>query len=241
MYFNSFDSIHIVPAFLFLLVTLGVVFFRYRKYLFPREKTINYTINGKNAIIRIVSLVLSLVVLSAALLEPTGLVEDPSARAQGIDCVWLLDVSLSMDVPDIAENDSFISRLAKAKSVIENYMITHPENRYGLVIFAGKSRLVSPLTSEHSSLLTFLASIDSKSIAEGGTDFHDALELAIERFDTKDTIPHAIVLLSDGGDREDAPDTDSIKNLFHRKDTRLISVGFGQTKPSPIPVGQDSL
>ena len=90
-----------------------------------------------------------------------------------------------MDVLDIKESNPPVSRLEKAKSIIESYMIAHRENRYGLVIFAGKSRLVSPLTSEHGSILSFLASIDSKSISEGGTDFHEALTLATDRFDTK--------------------------------------------------------
>ncbi len=155
-----------------------------------------------------------------------GLMRNSNTPVEGIDCIWLLDVSASMDVQDITENASAISRLIKAKSIIENSLIAHPENRYGLVIFAGTSRLISPLTSEHSSLLTFLASIDSKSISEGGTDFHDALSLATERFETKENIPHMIVLLSDGGDREDTLDASSIKNIFQNKNTRLITVGL---------------
>lgn len=143
-----------------------------------------------------------------------------------------------MDALDAAgDNASPISRLSKAKSVIENYMISHPENRYGLVIFAGKSRLVSPLTTEHASLLSFLASIDSKSIREGGTDFHEALTLSLDRFETKEMTPHAIVLLSDGGDKDDSPDMDSIKSLFQGKHSNLTTIGLGRMHPSPIPIG----
>lgn len=146
-----------------------------------------------------------------------------------------------MDVKDIANNNSTLSRLNKAKSIIENYMITHPENRYGLVIFAGTSRLISPLTMEYSSLLTFLNSIDSKSISDGGTDFHQALQLSLDRFETQAPTSHAIVLLSDGGDKENTLDMSSIKNLFIGKNVKLITIGIGNTKPSPIPIGKNPI
>lgn len=188
---------------------------------------------------RLTSLTLSIFLLAVALLGPSGLLRETSQSMPGIDCVWLLDVSASMDVPDVSDGDTSVSRLARAKSIIENYMVAHPENRYGLVIFAGTSRLVSPLTGEHSSLLSFLTSIDSKSIREGGTDFRNALGLAIERFDTKERAPHAVVLLSDGGDAEDAPEASSIRGLFQGKNIHLVSVGIGDEKPSPIPTGKN--
>lgn len=167
MYFLSSDSLHIVITSLFLLITGGVVFFRYRKTFLANEKTVNYRSDKNLVVIRITSLILSVVFLGTTILEPAGLMKGPSDGTEGIDCIWLLDVSASMDVEDITGDNLNISRLSRAKSVIENYVLAHPENRYGLVVFAGKSRLVSPLTTEHSSLLTFLASIDSKSIREG--------------------------------------------------------------------------
>ena len=236
MYFFSLDFFHISLVFFFLLIALGTIFFRYKKYLSSKEKIVNYTTNRNLTIIRLVSIILSIVLLGITLLSPAGLMKKSSSQTEGIDCVWLLDVSASMDAMDITENTSLISRLTRAKSVIENTLITHPENRYGLVIFAGTSRLISPLTSEHSSLLTFLASIDSSSIGEGGTDFHEALSIATQRFEKKDSTPHTIVLLSDGGDREDAPDMSSIRNIFQGKHASLITIGLGKTHASPIPV-----
>lgn len=243
MYFLSLDPIHVILASLFLLATLGIVFFRYKKYLINKgkEKSTNYRSHKNLTIVRLTSLVLSIVLLSIILLEPAGLMKGSSTPPEGIDCIWLLDVSASMDVLDITDTPPTTSRLTRAKSVIENFIVSHPENRYGLVIFAGTSRLVSPLTSEHSSLLTFLASIDSGSIRGGGTDFYEALSLAIERFETTENASHAVVLLSDGGDREDSPDISSIKVIFQGKHASLISIGLGQTKPSPIPTGRNPL
>ncbi len=239
MYFLSVDFFHTILALLFLFITFGVIFFRYNTYFSANKKTTNYTTNKKWVITRLVSLVLTIIFLSTIILEPAWLMEGSEITKEWIDCIWLLDVSASMDVVDVIDNNQTVSRLTRAKSVIENFIISHREARYGLVIFAGKSRLVSPLTSEHSSLLSFLASIDSKSISEGGTDFREAVALSIERFETKNPIPHAIILLSDGGDQEDAPDMNSIKNLFQKKHTNLITIGIWQTNLSPIPVGRN--
>lgn len=50
------------------------------------------------------------------------------------------------------------------------------------------------------------------------------LKLAVERFDAKENTPHAIVILSDGGEAEDAPDISSIRALFQGKNTFLSTV-----------------
>jgi len=237
MYFSSFDFPHIFFVSSFLLIVFWMIFFRSRKYFLAHEKATNYSINKRFTLIRFISLILSIFLIGIVFLGPVGLMRNSSTSTDGIDCVWLLDVSTSMDVRDVSENSTTISRIARSKSVIENFMISHPENRYGLIIFAGASRLVSPLTSDHSSLLTFLVSIDSRSISTGGTDFLDALKLATERFETKDNTTHAIVLLSDGGDMEDSPNMSSIKSVLQEENIILSTVGIGKTKPSPIPIG----
>ena len=241
MYFQNLDSFHIILTSLFLIITIGIVFFRYQKHLKVNKKILNYTIHKKYFLIRIASLILAFLFLATTFLGPVWLMKNPTSSVKGIDCIWLLDVSMSMDTEDVINNNSSLSRLSKAKWIIENYMITHPENRYGLVIFAGTSRLISPLTTENSSILTFLASIDSKSMREGGTDFHQALQLSLDRFETQASTPHAIVLLSDGGDTEDAINATSVKNLFIGKNANLITIGIGNIKPSPIPIGRNPI
>lgn len=237
MYFQYFDTFHTTIAIAFLAVAFGVVFSRYRKYASQDRKSVNYVIRNRALAVRFISLLLSILLLGVALLGPVGLLQSTNSRTAGMDCIWVLDVSASMDVEDVEENTG-VSRLSKAKSIMENFMVTHPENRYGLVIFAGQSRLVSPLTSDSSSLLSFLASIDSKSIAEGGTDFREAFKVATERFESTDNAPHAIVLLSDGGDPEDMSDPDMLRSIFREKPADIVTIGIGQTRPSPIPVGK---
>lgn len=95
-----------------------------------KGKGMNYTVDKGFMVFRIISLVISVLLLGIILFRPSGLVSDPFGGTEGMDCIWLLDVSASMDVTDISENTVSVSRLARAKSMIENYIITHPENRY---------------------------------------------------------------------------------------------------------------
>lgn len=213
MSFLTFDLTHIIMALVFVILTITLLCFQIRRHTHVPEKINNSTMRKNFFVVRIVALVLSVIILGVVFLTPTGFVREDSYTRKGIDCIWLLDTSLSMGVEDIKTDNHTVSRLAKAKSIIEDSMMAHPENRYGLMIFAGKARLVSPVTTEHSSILSFLSNIDSKSIQEGGTDFKEAVSSVLERFSKTDDIPHAIVLLSDGGDPEDL-DSDAVKSLF---------------------------
>jgi len=99
------------------------------------------------------------------------------------------------------------------------------------VIFAGGARLVSPLTSESESVLTFLTSIDSTTIRDGGTNFREALNTAIGRLPPKKgDNPLSLILLSDGGEEEDLADTTMISGLFTGKNITLSTVGIGSDK-----------
>lgn len=236
MYFVSENILTLTIAAVFLAALLSIVLLRRKQQL--RESSVNHTEQAWLKIIRFTGLAISAILLSIALLGPRWLMGNSSTQ-QGIDQIWLLDVSASMDVVDETERWTPISRLKKAKGVIEQYMLLHPENRYGLVIFAGDWRLVSPLTSEHASLLTFLSGLDSKGISEWGTDFTDALAIALNRFDSQNNSSQAIVLLSDGGDKEDSIDIGTIKDLFYKKKASLITLGLGEQKPSPIPNGRN--
>lgn len=184
MYFPPVHLSDIVIVGAFLLVSLGVVYLRFGRYIKARDTHTNYTTNKTALFLKLSSLVLSISILGTLLLRPMGLMYNGVPEEKGIDCIWLLDTSASMDVRDVKSGENFVSRLQGAKSIIENYMVAHGENRYGLVIFSGKARLVSPLTSDRDSLLSFLASIDSKSIHDGGTDFREALEIATTRSGT---------------------------------------------------------
>lgn len=238
MDFLRLDILHIIPVLLFIMGTVWVIFWRGRVGE-SRDESKNYTYKTSFSRIRLSSLVITIILLALAFLGPISSLWTSNNERQGVDIVWVLDVSKSMDVQDVTEWEQTISRLTWAKKIIENYILAHPENRYGLVIFAGKSRLVSPLTFESDSVLTFLTSIDTASITDGGTNFREALDIAVGRLSGKELNPLSLILLSDGGDKEDLSDTTMISSLFTGKNITLSTIGIGSDAWWPIPTGQD--
>ncbi|HRN49093.1 MAG TPA: VWA domain-containing protein, partial [Niabella sp.] len=70
---------------------------------------------------------------------------------KGIDVVFALDLSGSMLATDIAPN-----RLEKAKQFISQMIAAMPNNRIGLIWFAGKAFVQMPISSDHSAAQMFV-------------------------------------------------------------------------------------
>lgn len=201
------------------------------------DESRNFEIKKARLCVRIVTFFITLILLGVAALGPTGLVT--SSSVQGASVFFVLDVSKSMNVTDIEQNGTSISRLDRAKTIIHETIEKHPENRYGLIIFSGESRLITPLTSDLGAIDTFLGSVDSNSIRNGGTDFEDAIALTLSRLDPDDSGTTGIFLLSDGGEKEDLTNKERFSHLFDGKKAALFTIPVGSSDGGAIPNGTD--
>ncbi|MGE5234745.1 MAG: VWA domain-containing protein [Acidobacteriota bacterium] len=111
----------------------------------------------------------------------------------GLDLVLLLDASGSMAAYDEGEP----TRLEVAREVAERFLAARPHDRVALVVFAGKVAVLSPLTTDHDTLLDLASRLTAGSLGRG-TAIGDALAVALERLRSARTGSRAIVLVSDG-------------------------------------------
>ena len=118
---------------------------------------------------------------------------------KGIDLVFALDVSESMNAQDVKP-----SRLEKAKFEISQMIDELKGDRIGLIVFAGSSHLYLPLTSDYEAAQLFLDAIDTKMIPSQGTDLSTALRTAISAFNEESEKYKVMVLVTDGEDHEGA-------------------------------------
>ncbi|HVZ57403.1 MAG TPA: VWA domain-containing protein [Chitinophagaceae bacterium] len=118
-----------------------------------------------------------------------------SILRKGIDVVVALDVSRSMEATDLQPN-----RLERAKQVILKLMDAMPNDRIGLVLFAGRAYLQMPLTVDHGAAKLFVSSADPDAINVQGTVIADALQMSANAFNPKERRFKSIILLSDGED-----------------------------------------
>jgi Ca-activated chloride channel family protein len=117
---------------------------------------------------------------------------------KGIDVVIALDVSKSMLATDLQP-----SRLERAKQFISKLMNAMPNDRIGLVLFAGKAYMQMPLTTDHAAAQMFVSSASPDAIPQQGTIINDALKMSAQAFNTKDRRFKAVVLISDGEDHDE--------------------------------------
>lgn len=150
-----------------------------------------------------------------------------AVKRSGIDVAIALDVSKSMLATDLAPN-----RLERAKQFIHKLMEDMPEDRFALVLFAGKAYLQMPLTTDHGAAKLFVSGADPAIIQQQGTVISDALQMSANAFVSAERKFKAVILISDGEDH-DAGAVSTAKKLAE-EGVMINTVGIGSPEGSAI-------
>src|SRR5665213_3268422 len=160
----------------------------------------------------------------ASLVEPDG---TQKIQRRGIDIMITLDVSKSMLAQDIKP-----SRLERAKQVISKIIDQSPDDKIGLVIFAGRAYLQMPLTIDHEAAKMYLASASPDDVATQGTVISDALNMSEASFNPNDKTFKSVLLISDGEDHDDNA-IKAAKDLG-KEGIMVNTIGIGSPQGAPI-------
>jgi Ca-activated chloride channel family protein len=164
---------------------------------------------GKPARVTVLSLgfplaLAALILTILATARPVWRNQYQSRTASGIDIVIAFDVSLSMDIDDFGPRNRPIRRLEAAKAVVDNFISQRPDDRIGLIAFAGRPRDASPITLDHNWLRRALADLrlndeqNLGTVREQGTAIGSALAASARRLDARDAKSKIIILVTDG-------------------------------------------
>ncbi len=118
-------------------------------------------------------------------------------RKEGIDIVLALDVSSSMLAEDFKSGGKRINRLEIVKQVTRDFISRRPNDRIGVVVFAGRPYILSPLTWDHDWIITRINEIEIGDI-EDGTAIGTALTNAVKRLQESKAKSKVVILLTDG-------------------------------------------
>lgn len=146
---------------------------------------------------------------------------------KGTDLMIALDVSKSMLAQDIKP-----SRLERAKQVILKIINNSPDDRVGLVIFAGRAYLQMPLTIDHEAAKMYLSAVSPDDIPTQGTVISDALKMSYAAFNPKDKTFKSVLLISDGEDHDDEA-LKAAKDLG-KQGIMINTIGVGSPEGAPI-------
>lgn len=176
---------------------------------------------------KFILLSLSFAVGVVAVMNPRKPGATDNVTRKGIDVMVALDVSKSMLAADLPPN-----RLERAKQFINKLMDAMPDDRIGLVLFAGKAYLQMPLTTDHGAAQLFVSAASSDAVPQQGTLISDALTMSVNAFNVKERRFKAIVLISDG-EEHDAQAVTTAEELAVQG-VMINTVGVGSPEGSAI-------
>ncbi|MFC4164029.1 VWA domain-containing protein [Epilithonimonas zeae] len=154
--------------------------------------------------------------------------EEISVKQNVSSTIFVLDVSNSMNAQDVQP-----SRLEEAKNIIINSLQKLTNDRVGIIVFAGDSYSVMPLSSDYSAAENYLLGIETSVVQNQGTDFLKPIQIAAQKFKNITKGSRNIVLISDGEDNEGHED--EAINLAKKEGIRVTTIGVGTEEGAPIP------
>lgn len=154
-------------------------------------------------------------------------------NAEGVEVVFVIDVSKSMAAEDIKPQ-----RLKLAQIQLKKLTEILDGNRMGLIAFAGQVGVISPLTQDIGALNLFIDSLDFNIFTEQGTNIAFALQEAKDLLTRggggEKNRTKVVVLITDGEDHSGEA-TAAIAELKNA-DIRTFVIGVGTNEGGKIPI-----
>ena len=158
--------------------------------------------------------------------------ETTVVRTRGIDMVFSLDASLSMMGTDARPN-----RLTAMKQEVRRLRAMSRGDRVGLIAFAGRSYVLSPLTIDAGALDLFLDNLDPSVVGQAGSSLAKTIRQGTDLLLlTKSGADRALIVMSDGEAFEEREDVVVEARRASQQGISLVTVGFGTTQGSQIPI-----
>lgn len=170
--------------------------------------------------------------LITALARPRSVdVSTKTKTTRGIDIVMAIDVSASMLAKDLLPN-----RLEALKEVAADFINGRPNDRIGLVEYAGEAYTKTPITSDKSIVLRSLRDIKYNTIIEGGTAIGMGLATSVNRLKDSRAKSKVIILLTDGVNNSGFIDPKIASELAVEYGIKTYTIGLGTNGMALSPI-----
>lgn len=181
-------------------------------------------------------LVLRLLAIAAiivALARPRTVdVSSKTKTNKGIDIVMAIDISGSMLAKDLKPN-----RLNALKEVAGDFIKGRPNDRIGLVLYAGESYTKNPITSDKSIVLGSLSEVEYDNRISDGTAIGMGLATAVNRLKDSKAKSKVIILLTDGVNNSGTIDPKIASELALNFGIKVYTIGLGTNGMALSPIG----
>lgn len=180
-------------------------------------------------------LLLALAILVVALARPQLGKSLTQVEASGIDIMLVLDVSGSMLTKDFMIGGDEATRVDAIREVTRKFIEGRPNDRIGIIAFAGRPYVVSPMTLDHDWLMQNLDRVRI-GLVEDGTAIGSAIAAAANRLNDKHAKSRAIVLLTDGENNAGKIPPNTAAEAVKAMKIRFYAIGAGINGIAPVAV-----
>ena len=181
------------------------------------------------SVLKLVFLIIGISFLVISLVNPKMGTKLKTVKREGVDVVFALDVSKSMLAEDIAPN-----RLEKAKQIISKIIDKLGSDRVGIIIYAGNSYPLLPITTDHAAAKMFLQNAGPDLVSSQGTAINEALNLAKTYYNNDEQTNRFLIIISDGEDHQE--ETKQVAQNMSKEGVKVYTIGVGTEKGGPIPI-----
>ena len=177
---------------------------------------------------------LALAAIIVALARPRNVAVSKKTKAnRGIDIVMAIDVSASMLAKDLKPN-----RLEALKKVAVDFVDRRPNDRIGIVVYAGESFTQTPITSDKTIIKRTISELQWGQL-EGGTAIGMGLGSAVNRLKESTAKSKVIILLTDGVNNSGNIDPRTATELAKELSIKTYTIGIGTNGMADFPWSKD--
>lgn len=186
-------------------------------------------VSGFKHLLKFIFLLIVYIFIIIALARPQLGSKLEEVKRMGVEIILAVDVSNSMLSEDIKP-----SRLERSKQAILRLIDKLEDDKIGLIVFAGKSYLQLPLTTDYSAAKLITSTLSPEMVSTQGTAIGAAIELAVETFSKDETKSKALIIITDGENHED----DAVAAAQKSADAGITihTIGMGSSGGGPIPI-----
>jgi len=175
--------------------------------------------------------ILSLCFLIIALARPRTVdISNQTKTTKGIDIVMAIDLSSSMLAKDLKPN-----RMEALKDVATNFVDGRPNDRIGVVVYAGEAYTKTPVTSDKAIVKQAISDIKFDNVLQDGTGIGMGLTTAVNRLKDSKAKSRVIILLTDGVNNSGFIEPETASEIAKEYGIKVYTIGLGTNGNALFP------
>lgn len=183
---------------------------------------------------RQIPLIVVWALLLGAAARPQWLGDPMPQPTSGRDLMLAVDVSGSMDFPDMEWNGQPTSRLVLVKHLLGDFIEGRTGDRIGLILFGSRAYLQAPLTFDRRTVRSWLEE-SIIGIAGKNTAIGDTIGLAVKRLREQPSDSRVLILVTDGADNGSTLLPQTAAQLAAEENVRIYTIGVGADPGAESP------